>query len=437
MDGLSLYSLSVILSFLKETCGVSLLLTNTKLARQVLPLFRVRDNDDVSHKRHRHRFVVAPIQDPAILLERINTRRLQKRKRPVTPTCLNTIELAQYEWSRSSKDPGAAISTELELLRFGNENDFRKYGPVLLVSYPRSGNTLLRTLLERITGYVTGSDTRPDRSLSRELAEQHNLAGEGVTATSRCNFVKTHWPERAGCRPFTGQRAIVLVRNPYDAIDSYWNMNATKSHTKTLADEVYDRFRDKWECLARNEIHIWCTFLDAWLGEFSSSAPVLIVRFEDLIKDPSLQMTRLIAFSLGKPTNELSSYWKERIVHATTSATTATLGSYQPRTSSGGRSSIGKSIKKGHYSDEMLQYIQQAATKYPVDYLRHFGYSICEQNFPENIGQTHTEVRTGNGERIQVNSGMLIRPVDCPFGRLLQKWRHSHTDNDANPLPTI
>ena len=36
----------------------------------------------------------------------------------------------------------------------------------LLCSYPRSGNTLMRTLLEKITSTVTGSDTRPDRSLS-------------------------------------------------------------------------------------------------------------------------------------------------------------------------------------------------------------------------------------------------------------------------------
>lgn len=39
-------------------------------------------------------------------------------------------------------------------------------GIILLSSYPRSGNTLMRTLLERITSTVTGSDTRPDRTLS-------------------------------------------------------------------------------------------------------------------------------------------------------------------------------------------------------------------------------------------------------------------------------
>lgn len=43
----------------------------------------------------------------------------------------------------------------------------------LLCSYPRSGNTLMRTLLERITSTVTGSDTRPDRSLS--MSKFHSI----------------------------------------------------------------------------------------------------------------------------------------------------------------------------------------------------------------------------------------------------------------------
>ena len=38
---------------------------------------------------------------------------------------------------------------------------------VALASYPRSGNSMLRGLLERRYGIYTGSDTRPDRTLSR------------------------------------------------------------------------------------------------------------------------------------------------------------------------------------------------------------------------------------------------------------------------------
>lgn len=38
---------------------------------------------------------------------------------------------------------------------------------VALASYPRSGNSMLRGLMERRYGIYTGSDTRPDRTLSR------------------------------------------------------------------------------------------------------------------------------------------------------------------------------------------------------------------------------------------------------------------------------
>lgn len=48
---------------------------------------------------------------------------------------------------------------------------------VAIVSYPRCGNSLMRGLLESVTGVFTGCDTRPDRSLSQEL-QQYGLKGE-------------------------------------------------------------------------------------------------------------------------------------------------------------------------------------------------------------------------------------------------------------------
>jgi hypothetical protein len=45
--------------------------------------------------------------------------------------------------------------------------------PVMTCAYDvidRCGNTLLRRLMEQVTGIITGSDTRPDRTLSRSLA---------------------------------------------------------------------------------------------------------------------------------------------------------------------------------------------------------------------------------------------------------------------------
>lgn len=43
---------------------------------------------------------------------------------------------------------------------------------VLLVSYPRSGNSMLRQQLESLTGIYTGSDSRPNRTLTSYLLER-------------------------------------------------------------------------------------------------------------------------------------------------------------------------------------------------------------------------------------------------------------------------
>jgi len=89
---------------------------------------------------------------------------------------------------------------------------------VALVSYPRSGNSLLRACLESVTGFLTGSDSRPDRPLSNALLAG-GLEGEGVVDERVC-VVKSHWPERRGWKEFSVKRVALLVRNPYDAIDS-------------------------------------------------------------------------------------------------------------------------------------------------------------------------------------------------------------------------
>jgi hypothetical protein len=451
MDILSLgrYPLSVILSYLTETEGTSLLITQKRYAYQLLPRFRVKINqfDGLSVRggpKRRHRFVVSPVQDSVVLLDRLNTRKIYKRKYSI-PSGQGTAQIAAQEWDNCSKS-SLAVPPALGLLRFlDRTNDLRLHSGTLLVSYPRSGNTLMRTLLERVTGIVTGSDTRADRSLSLELAEQHDLVGEGVTQASHVAFVKTHWPERTGATVYAGARAVVLVRNPYDAMDSYWNLNATKSHTKTLDDEVYERFTDKFERLVRNEINVWLRFHDYWLNDTCKGIPVLVVRFEDLIQDPAGQLRRVLQFSLKQ--EQLSDFWERRIVYVTGSSSTDSgteqLGSYRPRSSSTAQS-IGKSIRKGRYSEALLDYIRETASNFPNNYLRQFGYDIKEQGFPYNSCQ-YTSTTNGStipkyGNKtssLQVNVGAPVRPVNCEFGRAMQLWRHSVTDNDRNPLPTL
>lgn len=105
-------------------------------------------------------------------------------------------------------------------------------------------------MIEMLTWH---SDTRPDRKLSRELLD-YGLLGEGVVDTSKARppawlwcclcdafvvcmtdrvhvrtcvqvwIIKTHFPERFGYKRYSANKIILLVRNPFDTLDSYFNM---------------------------------------------------------------------------------------------------------------------------------------------------------------------------------------------------------------------
>ncbi|CAM9650064.1 unnamed protein product [Ectocarpus sp. 12 AP-2014] len=167
-----------------------------------------------------------------------------------------------------------------------------QHGPkTVLASYPRSGNSLLRKLLEEVTGTITGSDTRPDRTLSRSLSVM-GMQGEGVV-DHRVRVVKTHYPERPGFRAFDADKAILLVRNPFDAVDSYFNMALTNTHDRSLHDAVYEEFQEFWDGMIRNEMKVWERFNTYWL---SRRVPVHVVRYEDLLSDPEATLLSLVAF---------------------------------------------------------------------------------------------------------------------------------------------
>ena len=74
--------------------------------------------------------------------------------------------------------------------------DYNEHDKILLTSYPRSGNSFVRKVLEEMTGIVTGSDSRPNRLLPAQLLE-YGYRGEGITDNSVW-VVKSHYPERTG-----------------------------------------------------------------------------------------------------------------------------------------------------------------------------------------------------------------------------------------------
>ena len=102
----------------------------------------------------------------------------------------------------------------------------------LLCSYPRSGNTLLRSLMENLTGILTGSDCAPSWHLNKDLFDM-GLKAEGIM-DDRVWMVKTHYPERAGTDQLRAKKCILVVRNPLDCIMSLFHMIGTGSHNSSV-----------------------------------------------------------------------------------------------------------------------------------------------------------------------------------------------------------
>ena len=113
---------------------------------------------------------------------------------------------------------------------------FQRQETVLLTSYPRCGNSYLRQLLEEEVGVITGSDSRSNRTLSASLL-RCGYRGEGIVDDSVW-IVKSHYPERMGYLRFRAHRILLLVRNVFDAIESYFHMAFTNTHQQRLSNKV-------------------------------------------------------------------------------------------------------------------------------------------------------------------------------------------------------
>ena len=434
------FPLSVILSFLTETEGCSLLITNRKWTSRILPQFRLRETKSMmisivspnNHKRvkHRHKFVIAPVQDSLTMLDRLNTRRWKKRKLQHSTTNMTTSQKALQEWQNPTAFPPLLRFWPLQSATNVSESPFRP-GITVLVSYPRSGNTLLRSLLESVTGIVTASDTRADRTLSQALAKTHGLVGEGLCRPPIC---KTHWPERIGCQKFKAQRAIVVVRNPFDAIISYWNLNLTNTHTEKVTNEVYERFQDFFQALVKNEMKVWLDFLNFWLN--NSSIPILAIRYEDLILNPRPQLEQILDFyAPGNGKNVGVSYWRKRL---DTVITNKKFHGYRSASSMKANTSIGRSISE-RFSNELLQTLHDMDSD---GWLKYFGYHVYDQGFPRNlsslpplVGNIDSSIETQSTGMLINQSEIDLRPAHSPYGRKMRDWRRKHTKDDTKPFP--
>jgi hypothetical protein len=151
---------------------------------------------------------------------------------------------------------------------------------VWLASYPRSGNTFLRLIVEIVFGIETYS-LHPEHSLSLSADGIEKLKGVTVQSqdieviyaaardSHRLHVMKTH------DRPIDDAPAIFIERDGRAACVSYWHfLREFQNVNMSLADVI----------LGRVDSQSWSEHYDAWRPRERSNT--LVLQFERLIADP-------------------------------------------------------------------------------------------------------------------------------------------------------
>ena len=162
---------------------------------------------------------------------------------------------------------------------------------VALSSFPGSGNTWVRHLLQQATGIYSGS-VYNDKGLKRA-----GFSGEDIQDSTVLG-VKTH--EAAG-KKF--DQVILIVRHPKEAILAFFNWefshrgsHEASSHIGLAGQKEF--YTKKWANKVSQWAKSWENFHLKWLNsnKFSKPGAMLIVYYEDLKTETERELRRMLQF---------------------------------------------------------------------------------------------------------------------------------------------
>ncbi len=167
---------------------------------------------------------------------------------------------------------------------------------IWLASYPRSGNTFFRILLNRLYGFNTTTGYDDNDPVAQMIGPQfvgyepRQYALENLVNRPEISFVKTHrQPHRVSCGD---QPAIYLVRDGRDAIVSFAHFRAQAQLKQGKPVDIYQLMKALIleESLGTGN---WGQNVLHWLKR---SAPPLVIRYEQLILDPQREVARALTY---------------------------------------------------------------------------------------------------------------------------------------------
>lgn len=157
--------------------------------------------------------------------------------------------------------------------------------PTVLASYPGSGSTITRLLIEMTTGVWTGS-IYGDESLYMSMP--HPFCGE--MTTRNVVAIKSHGPWEGQPTVEFAKRAVLMLRSPFNAIPSYYNWFNTfykkgskaLQHQKQAPEEEWIQWRGN---NVRNQTEYWTNHFSYWVERFNHSDALFVAKFDDLVNE--------------------------------------------------------------------------------------------------------------------------------------------------------
>ena len=161
-------------------------------------------------------------------------------------------------------------------------------GPkVALGSFPGSGNTWMRYLLQQLTGVLTGSIYTDWKLMSKDFPAGGITDGQVIA-------IKTHASYKKDKAKMEYDKVILLVRNPWEAAFSNFNrINSNNSHTETVNSMLNQR---EVKIFCEGQLKHWRNFHLSWKKEFADSDRLLIVHYEELQSNLKSQLKKISDF---------------------------------------------------------------------------------------------------------------------------------------------
>ncbi|XP_050687511.1 WSC domain-containing protein 1-like isoform X2 [Eriocheir sinensis] len=176
---------------------------------------------------------------------------------------------------------------------------------VWLASFPRSGNTWTRYLLEAASGVFTGS------VYSDQILFYTGYLGEWDPPNSRRTLVqKTHSLTQHNLNKFdslfmrflvgtTYVPTVLLLRNPAKSILSFYKFMKNRHHPSRIPASEYEN--KEFSSFVKMTVKWWT---DQALNRLlETEAPLYVMHYERLLEDPIKELAALLAF-LGVPRHE-------------------------------------------------------------------------------------------------------------------------------------